>query len=393
MSLLSLLSNNPEYILIPLFLLSLIIYVLLRYPIYRLSPTFFQQHKNEEKTSTPLSVVIVTHNNGPILQKNLSAIASQNYPEFEVIVVNDASTDETSDVLKLIEQKYPNVRHTFTPLSARAVSHSKLAITLGVRAAKNDWIVLTEGSCYPKSSKWLSSMATACTDNKDFVLGYSNFEHYKSFFNLRISFNQLLSQLRFFHSVGKKGVGRAVGANSNNIAFRRSVLQNKGFYGNLRLLGGEDLLFIDNAAQINRCAVVCNKDSFVYKEAPFLKQTWHTYQLFEMEAANYLSPHARWERKLWGLSSFCWYLSYFSAIVIIVHFTLIKYYFPAFSVFLVLLCEEIISSFLISSSAKAFEERKSAMLLFFRNLIQPFYTLYYKVSTIRNRKHLFHGEI
>ncbi len=84
----------------------------------------------------PLSVVLCAHDDAEYLRTTLPAILEQDYPQFEVIVINDASTDSTEDILTRMEEKYPHLYHSFTPNSARYISHKKLALTLGVKASK-----------------------------------------------------------------------------------------------------------------------------------------------------------------------------------------------------------------------------------------------------------------
>ena len=95
----------------------------------------------------PLSVILCARNEAENLRKILPAILEQDYPQFEVIVINDASTDDTEDILGVMEEKYPHLYHSFTPESARYISHKKLALTLGIKASKHDWLVFTETNC------------------------------------------------------------------------------------------------------------------------------------------------------------------------------------------------------------------------------------------------------
>lgn len=115
----------------------------------------------------PLSVVICARNESENLRRNLPAILKQDYPDFEVIVINDGSTDESEDLLSELEEEYPNLYHSFTPDSARYISRKKLALTLGIKASKYDWLVFTEADCTPVSDKWLRRIARNFTPSTD----------------------------------------------------------------------------------------------------------------------------------------------------------------------------------------------------------------------------------
>ena len=107
----------------------------------------------------PLSVIIVTKDSGSALTKNLPAILEQDYPEFEVIVINDKSAGEDENILKLLSDKYNNLYHTFIPETARYVSRKKLGIAMGIRASRYEWLVVTEPYCRPVSRNWLRRLS------------------------------------------------------------------------------------------------------------------------------------------------------------------------------------------------------------------------------------------
>lgn len=136
---------------------------------------FQKKNKAAGTELPPLSVIIVTKDSGSALTKNLPAILEQDYPEFEVIVINDKSAGEDENILKLLSDKYNNLYHTFIPETARYVSRKKLGIAMGIRASRYEWLVVTEPYCCPVSRNWLRRLAEQMTPNTDIVLGYSNY--------------------------------------------------------------------------------------------------------------------------------------------------------------------------------------------------------------------------
>lgn len=392
MNILLYLKNNPELILGIIFFFCLLTYALIRFPIYRLAGRHFANTKASEDEHKAISVVVTTHNQGSVLEHNLEIIATQDYPNYEVIVVNDDSTDETSNIIKRVENKYPHVRHTFTPSSARYVSHSKLAITLGIRSAKNEWILLTEGDCHPVNSHWISQMASACDNDHDFVLGYSNFERKETLHSSRISLDRLIHQLRFFHAAGSRTNSKAVGGNNCNIALRKSVfLNHKGFSGNLNLLGGEDLLFVDATSQPGRTGVVISPSAAVLQQLPAITQQWHTFKLFQTEAARHLSHKGLLERFLWASSTITMYASILLvAAIIVLCFSRGELIVPAIAIFLLLIVF-ICDLMLFNRTAKFLEGRKFPILYTCYNLSQPFFNLEYRIQSHFQRQSLMRG--
>lgn len=125
-------------ILSTLFLIQLLYYVMVYNKIHKHNQEIQKDKVPFDNTYPPISVIICAKNESDNIRKNLPAILEQNYPNFEVIVINDGSTDESEDVLSVMEEKYPHLYHTFTPDSSRYVSRKKLALTLGIKASKYD---------------------------------------------------------------------------------------------------------------------------------------------------------------------------------------------------------------------------------------------------------------
>ena len=208
-----------------------------------------------------MSVVIAASDQEEMLAKHLPHILSQDYPNFEVIVVDDNSKDDTKDLLERLAKQYPNLYTTYTSDSIRYISHKKLALTLGIKAAKNEWVVFIEPDCYPVSNQWLARLARHCTDGTDVVLGYSNYERKPGFANLYYMYDTLLLQLRMLgltlRRKGFMGIGR-------NMAYRRDVFfTNKGYSRHLDLERGEDDLFINEHIPAQRIAADINSESVV----------------------------------------------------------------------------------------------------------------------------------
>lgn len=208
-----------------------------------------------------ISVVIATADCEELLARHLPLILEQDYPDFEVIVVDDNSGDETKDLLQRLANKYPHLYSTFTSDSIRYISHKKLALMLGIKAAKKEWLVFTEPDCYPTSNQWLAQMARHFTDETDVVLGYSNYERKPGFANRCYMFDTLIQQLRLLgltlNKRGYMGIGR-------NLAYRREIFfANKGYSRHLDLERGEDDLFISEHVPSNRITADVSPQSVV----------------------------------------------------------------------------------------------------------------------------------
>lgn len=201
----------------------------------------------------PLSVIICAHEEVENLRRNLPAILEQDYPQFEVIVINDGEKSESEDYLTQLENRYSNLYHSFVPDSSRYISRKKLAVTLGIRAARYDWLVLTEANSCPQSNQWLRLMARNFTSRTEVVLGYSGYERGRNWLHRRAAFDNLFTAMRYlgFALAGSPymGIGR-------NLAYRKSLFfDQKGFSAHLNLRRGDDDLFINQVARRDNTSV------------------------------------------------------------------------------------------------------------------------------------------
>ena len=142
-----------------LFLIQIIYYLCLYNRIHARSRAVKQGDTHFTQELPPISVIICAREESENLRRNLGAVLEQDYPLFEVIVINDGNTDESEDYLTILEEKYPHLYHSFVPDSSRYISRKKLAVTLGIKASKYEWLVFTNANCMPQSNQWLRLMA------------------------------------------------------------------------------------------------------------------------------------------------------------------------------------------------------------------------------------------
>ncbi len=266
--------------------------------------------KEGEKAVT---VVICCHNEGGLLESNLPKIMGQRGVKFEVVVVDDCSDDSTSDVLKRMEDRHPNLRHTFVPATARYVSHAKLAVSLGVKAARNEWIVMTRPGCAPVTDLWLKAMSSRFEDGTDIVLGYANYADNGTLAAGRAVYERMQYNMVWFLSARKK----ACGGDGGNLAFRRSAfLERDGYAGSLDSLFGDDDLLVDAMAVKGNTAVCCAPMAVVREYSSDLRRAWRNTKLLRTASLMH-SPRcgnsAVLAVKLSNLGHFLWLMGWIVA--------------------------------------------------------------------------------
>lgn len=240
------------------------------------------------ETLPQLSVIIFASDNACELKTNLPVLLSQDYPTgFEVIVVVDDKTDHETTAILEQYAAHPNLYTTFVPRSSRYMSRKKLAITIGVKAAKNEWIVLTDAECRPLTDKWLTTMARNCTEDINLVIGYSN---YSASAKPYPRFERLRDELYCMRRAVK---GTALRTSGNNLMFRKSdFMERRGFEGNLKYLRGEYDFIVNKYAREGATAVETSPEAWI-EEMPPTKKTWKNRHLFHNENRRHLARTMR----------------------------------------------------------------------------------------------------
>jgi len=223
----------------------------------------------------PITVLITAHDNLPELERNLPMFLHQQYPsDYQVIVVCQSTDGDTIDYLKRTSAENPHLYYTYIPESSRYMSRKKLQITLGVKAAKNEWIILTEPTCTPQNDKWLQAMAHQCQDTKHIVLGY-------------VALDEETKGVRRFESIRKafyllRRAQRSYGYRTHmpNVAFRKSdFMEQQGYQGNLEYVRGEYDFLVNKYAQCGDTAVELDCDAWLTHDEPSDK-SWHNAHLY-----------------------------------------------------------------------------------------------------------------
>ncbi|MCD8166004.1 MAG: glycosyltransferase [Bacteroides sp.] len=323
----------------------------------------------------PVSVIICAKNESHNLHENLPSILEQDYPEFEVIVINDGSTDESEELLCQLEERYPHLYHSFTPDSARYISRKKLALTLGIKASKYEWVVFTEANCCAPSKEWLRNIARNFTYGTEIVLGYSGYEQQKSWLNKKSSFDALMQGLRYLSMAlaGKTymGIGR-------NMAYKKELFfRNKGYSRHLNLQRGDDDLFINQVATASNTRVEAAPESVIKIRPVEYYKEWKEEKVSYTATSQYYKGPARY---IWGFETFSRILYYFSFFALTGMAIYTRNWFLliiGISLFMIrYLCQLVI----INKSARNLgEERRYYTTLPLFDLYFPFNTLKFKI--------------
>jgi cellulose synthase/poly-beta-1,6-N-acetylglucosamine synthase-like glycosyltransferase len=210
----------------------------------------------------PVSIIICARNEAENLQRYLPYFLGQDYPDYELIVVNDQSSDKSLEVLLEFLKKSPILR--IVSITTKDARGKKAALSKGIKAAKNNIVLLTDADCRPASSKWLESMQAVIRGDIKIGLGYSPYFRGKGTLNAFIRFETVYSAIQYlsFAFVGcpYMGVGR-------NLVYRKSLFEKAGgFATHADVTSGDDDLFINQVATAHNTRVILSPTAFVYSQ-------------------------------------------------------------------------------------------------------------------------------
>lgn len=251
------LENNFFLAIFIIFSLSALIQ-LFYYLFFYLAPGLLKRKPRPDERR-PVSVIICARNEEENLRKFLPSVLEQDYPDFEVIVVNDCSEDNSLTVLGEFLGRYPNLRISDITRDPKFTHNKKFAQFIGIKAAKNELLLLTDADCRPESGKWIEGMVSHFNEKNDFVLGYGGYAAGKGFLNKYIRYDSMTIAMQYtgmaLRGIPYMGVGR-------NLAYRRSLFfKNKGFGSHSHLISGDDDLFVNKFANKKNTAVEISRES------------------------------------------------------------------------------------------------------------------------------------
>ena len=240
-------------------------------------------------SNIPVSILIAAKNEVHNLQKVLPYILNQEYPTFEVIVIDDASTDTTVEVIKAFQQEHKHLRLVSIDKTSTYEGNKKNAISNGIKVASYKHVLCTDADCQPKSKQWVSEIVSQLTETKKIVLGYGAYEKIdNSVLNKLIRYETALTAIQYFSyaemGLPYMGVGR-------NLAYRKELFtENKGFKNHLHIKSGDDDLLISEIATSKNVSICFHKSSHTVSIAKKSYLSWFAQKRRHISTATNYQP-------------------------------------------------------------------------------------------------------
>lgn len=236
--------------------------------------SFLRASEGIIKEDYPVSLIVCAKNEAENLKENIPLWLEQDHPNFEIILTNDASTDNTLEVMESFAKKDPRIQIVNVVNNEAFWGSKKYALTLGIKRAKNKRMLFTDADCCPSSKLWLRHMASNFTKEKQLILGYGAYKKRPGPLNALIRYETLLTAVQYFSyaktGIPHMGVGRNLGYTSD---LYYSI---NGFISHMKIPSGDDDLFVNEAASKTNTALCFNEEAFTYSEP---KISWNTWKL------------------------------------------------------------------------------------------------------------------
>ncbi len=273
-------------------------------------------HKTQSANTTqpPVSIIICAKNEELNLPRFLPLVLAQNYPDYEVIVVNDCSYDNTQDILEELSKKHPHLKIVTIKEDDNYRHGKKFALMCGIKGAKHEYLLFTDADCYPKSNNWLSNMIRNYSDeNTAIVLGYGAYEKSNGFLNKLIRFDTFYVALQYlsFALAGKTymGVGR-------NLSYRKSIFyKQKGFASHYFIKSGDDDLFVNQAATALNTKVDFDLESVTFSKPKTTLKEWFRQKRRHITTYKYYKPASLRRLTLLSGSQYAFWVLFIAALI------------------------------------------------------------------------------
>jgi len=274
---------------------------------------FFKQKNEFVRSDEPVSVIVCARDEYYNLKENLPLLLQQDYSQYEVVVVNHGSEDETQYLLRDLSDEYPNLKIVNLPQDLNFFTGKKFPLSIGIKSAKYDVLLFTDADCIPRSNQWVRRMAANFTEGTDIVLGYGAYRKSNSLLNLLIRFDTTRIAMNYlgFARIGMPymGVGR-------NMAYRKSLFYSQnGFISHYRIQSGDDDLFINKAATAKNTRIEIQNDAHTISVPKSSLSLWIRQKRRHLMTGGYYKPKHKFSL---GLFAFTQVFFWASAILLLV---------------------------------------------------------------------------
>lgn len=286
----------------------LIIGIQLFYYLWFFSRLAFYKPKTKTKSQQhPVSVIVCARDEVENLARHLPGLLVQNYTStYEVVAVNDNSADDSKYILQEFKKTFKDrIEVVELTQEAKLISGKKFPLSMGIKEAHHEVLLMTDADCVPSSEHWVQKMQEAYTEGVEMVLGYGAYHKQSGLLNKVIRFETFHTALQYFSyalaGIPYMGVGR-------NLSYKRELFfRHKGFSSINHIPGGDDDLFVNKAATKKNIAIVVDKDAMTLSIPKKTWKSWYRQKNRHFSTAKYYKPIHKFLLGLYSTTQFLIY--------------------------------------------------------------------------------------
>lgn len=330
--------NRLSFIVLVVFLAALLIQLLYHWSMFSRVAFYKRKYpiKNESELE-PVSIVLCARDAYEYLVDLVPALLKQDYPDFELVIVNDCSDDETEEYLKDLERKEQRVKPVQLRQHLNFFNGKKFPLSMGIKSATHDLIVLADCNCMPVNDLWLRSVVDCYHKKTEIVIGYSPFERKKGLLNQLIRFDALQQGLHYLSAALCGHPYKGIGA---NLSYRKELFfRNKGFISHYTTSVGEDDLFISQVARKKNTEVLINAEDAILTAPTRSFKLWMRQKSARYSTIPKYNLRARFSLSLFAWSHTLFYAAFIALLLMQPAFVLsigAAYYIPVLAFFFLL---------------------------------------------------------
>lgn len=295
----------------------LLLFIQLYYYIYYFAAPLRQLKKDITfKSKRPnVSIIVCAQNEQENLKTFIPKLLAQKYnAKFEVVVVNDGSTDDSNDVLERMAQEHSNLKITFLPKAAKYMSRKKMCLSIGIKASAYDVLVFTDADCCPTSDQWLDKIASHHNEENNVVIGASRFEKTEGLLGSLIDYDNLFNTMQY---MGYAICGKPYRGTIRNLSYNKNTYYKaKSFSQHLNLEAGEDDIILKDA-NVQKAEVELRAGAITTSNRNLTPSSYRHTKEQRLDCKKLYKPAIKTSLFIERASRMLFYMSTFAAIVLL----------------------------------------------------------------------------
>ncbi len=307
--------NSLSFIILIIFGISLVIQLFYHWGIFS-KVAFYKRNARPklDEELEPVSIVLCARDAYEYLIELIPVLLNQDYPNFEIVVVNDCSDDETEEYLKDLERNQPKIKPVQLKQHLNFFNGKKFPLSMGIKSAKNDLIILTDCNCMPTNDQWLRSVVNRYNNRTEIVIGYSPYIQKKSILNRLMRFDALQNGLLYLSAALNHYPYMGVGT---NLSYRKELFyRNQGFISHYKTSVGDDDLFISQVANKKNTEVLIDAEDAILTTPTNSFRLWTRQKSRRYSTVSKYDNGARVMLSLFYTSQFLFYVSFIALIAL-----------------------------------------------------------------------------